>query len=356
VGNPVRKLFPGASPPIDGTAKAAGSSTQRAAWLRPFSPRLAVAGAVLLSMTALPVSAQPAAAYPIKPVTMVLPFGAGGLIDIFGRLIADGLSRKLGQPFIVRNMPGATGAIATEYVARAAPDGYTLLFASSAQTTSVPLVEKVNYRLEDLAPVSASGRSSLILAVNASVPAKTLQELVDFARANPGKLSYGSSGEASVSHLAGALFAARAGISMVHIPYKSGGLAVTDVMAGQIPLLFGNSGEVLANAKNERLRILAVSTRQRLRALPNVPTVGEALPGFELTAWQGTLVPVKTPRAIIDPLSAAIQGLSKDATIIERLESFGIESTTTTPEQMAAIIKAELPVYTEAVKAAGLLK
>jgi len=204
---------------------------------------LAMAGALLLSMTALPVAAQPAAAYPIKPVTMVLPFGAGGLIDIFGRLIADGLSRKLGQPFIVRNMPGATGAIATEYVARAAPDGYTLLFASSAQTTSVPLVEKVNYRLEDLAPVSASGRSSLILAVNANVPAKTLQEFVDFARANPGKLSYGSSGEASVSHLAGALFAARAGISMVHIPYKSGGLNnrrdLGHLLPEQLPSLFG---------------------------------------------------------------------------------------------------------------------
>jgi len=337
----------------DNCAAAAGTRS-RAASTAGALAAVVLVGALATSLPQ-PAAAQ-SAAYPVKPVMLVLPFGAGGLIDIQGRLLANGLSQKFGQSFIARNMPGATGAIATEYVARAAPDGYTLLFASSAQTTSVPLVEKVAYRLEDLAPVSASGRSSLILAVNANVPAKTLPEFIEFAKANPGKLNFGSSGEASVSHLAGALFAARAGATMVHVPYKGGGQAVADLIGGQIPMLFGNSGEILANVKNDRIRILAVSTRQRLKALPNVPTVGEVLPGFELTAWQGTLAPVKTPRAIIDLLSNAIQALSKDPTVIERLEQFGIESTTTTPEQMAAIIKAELPVYTEAVRAAGLLR
>jgi tripartite-type tricarboxylate transporter receptor subunit TctC len=301
-----------------------------------------MAGALLLSMTALPVAAQPAAAYPIKPVTMVLPFGAGGLIDIFGRLIADGLSRKLGQPFIVRNMPGATGAIATEYVARAAPDGYTLLFASSAQTTSVPLVEKVNYRLEDLAPVSASGRSSLILAVNANVPAKTLQEFVDFARANPGKLSYGSSGEASVSHLAGALFAARAGISMVHIPYKSGGLAVTDVMAGQVLFTFPALITVRGNIQAQKLRMLAVTSSARLPSLPDVPTFKEL--GYEkmsVGAWYGYFAPKDTPNAVIMKFNSALATVLNDKAFVDKLVERGAIPLISTPEQMRVLIEKE---------------
>jgi len=332
-----------------GRASVPGSSLESAAARGPFACALMLAGLV----AAGPVCAQ-SSNYPAKPVTLVLPFGAGGLIDIQGRLIAAGLTARFGQSFVARNMPGATGAIATEYVARAAPDGYTLLFASSAQTTSVPLVDKVNYRVEDLVPVSASSRSSLILAINAQLPARTLPEFIEYARAHPGKLNYGSSGEASVSHLTGALFGARAGLRLTHVPYKGGGQAVTDLMGGQIPMLFGNSGEILANAKNERIRILAVSTAKRLRQLPSVPSVGEVLPGFEVTAWQGTLAPAKTPRPIVDALSAALQALSRDPAVIERMEQFGVEAIVTTPEQMAAMIRAELPVYAEAVKAAGL--
>ncbi|MCE2945807.1 MAG: Bug family tripartite tricarboxylate transporter substrate binding protein [bacterium] len=314
-----------------------------------------IAAGCALALAALPeANAQPGATYPVKPVTLVLPFAPGGTIDIQGRLLASGLSARLGQPFMPRNMPGATGAIATEYVARSAPDGYTLLFGSSAQTTSVPMVDKVNYRLEDLAPVSASGRGAMILAIHSQVPAKTLKEFVDHARSMPGKLNFGSPGEGSVGHLVAALFVARAGLNMVHVPYKGGGPAMVDLLGGQIPMLFGNSGEVMANAKSDRIRIIAVSTAQRMRQLPNIPTVAELLPGFEMTAWQGTLAPARTPRAIIDTLSTAIQALSKEPAVIERLEQFGVESTTTTPEQMAAIIRAEQPVYAEAVKAAGL--
>ena len=297
-----------------------------------------------------------AQAYPNKPVSVVLPYGTGGTIDIQGRLLTNGLTQKLGQPFIARNMPGATGAIATEFVARSAPDGYTLLFASSAQTTSVPMTEKVNYKLEDLVPVSATGRGTMVLAINASVPAQNLREFIDYAKRNPGKLNYGSSGTGSVAHLVAALFAARAGLDMVHIPYKGGGASVTDLMGGQIPMLFGNAGEVLSNAKNERIRIIGVSTQQRMKQLPNVPSVAEVLPGFEMTAWQGTLAPARTPKAIIDVLANAIQALSKDPTFIERMEQAGADTTTTTPEQMAAIIRSEQAIYAEAVKAAGLAK
>ncbi len=298
--------------------------------------------------------AQGAAAYPVKPVTLILPYAPGGTIDIQGRLLASGLSARLGQSFIARNMPGATGAIATEYVARSAPDGYTLLFGSSAQTTSVPMTDKVNYRLEDLAPVSASGRGAMVLAISSQLPSRTLKEFLEHARSMPGKLNYGSPGEGSVGHLVAALFVARAGLNVVHVPYKGGGPAMADLLGGQIPMLFGNSGEVMANAKSDRIRIIAVSTAQRMRQLPGIPTVAEFLPGFEMTAWQGTLAPARTPRATVETLSTAIQALSKDPAVIERLEQFGVESTTTTPEQMAAIIRAEQPVYAEAVKAAGL--
>ncbi|MCE2979458.1 MAG: tripartite tricarboxylate transporter substrate binding protein [Betaproteobacteria bacterium] len=298
--------------------------------------------------------AQPAQAWPVKPVTVIIPFAPGGTTDIQARIVSEGLSRRLGQPFLPRNMPGATGAIATEYVARAAPDGYTLLFASSAQTTSVPMTEKVNYKLEDLAPVSVFGRGALVLAIHAGVPAKTLREFIEYVKANQGKLNFASPGESSVGHLAGALFLARAGLNMVHIPYKGGGPAIADLIGGQVPMLFGNSGEVMSHAKNERIRVIGVSTPQRLKQLPGIPSVGEVLPGFEITAWQGMLAPAKTPRAVIETVSAAIQSLVREPAIAERLEQLGVEPIGSTAEQMAAIIKAEQPVYAEAVKAAGL--
>jgi tripartite-type tricarboxylate transporter receptor subunit TctC len=249
--------------------------------------------------------------YPNKPVTLVLPYAPGGTIDMQGRLLAQGLTAKLGQPIIVRNMPGATGAIATEFVARAQPDGYTLLFASSAQITSVPLTDKVNYKMEDLTTVSASGRGAMILAISSSLQPKTLAEFIDYAKANPGKISYGSAGTGSVGHLVGALFAARARIDVVHIPYKGGGAVMQDLLGGQIQMMFGNSGEILASAKHDRLRILAVSTPQRMKQLPNMPAVAEVIPGFEMTAWQGTLAPARTPRAVIDLVASAIMSLSK---------------------------------------------
>ena len=267
--------------------------------------RIGAASTLLLGTLALQLGAQ---TFPSKPVTIVLPYAPGGTIDIQGRLLGNGLTQKLGQPVIVRNMPGATGAIATEFVARAPADGYTLLFASSAQTTSVPMTEKVNYKLEDLAPVSASGRGTMVLAINSQVPAKTLKEFIDYAKANPGKLNYGSPGSGSVGHLVAALFVARAGIDIMHVPYKGGGPAMTDLLGGQIPMLFGNSGEVMSNAKNDRIRIIAVSTAQRMKQLPNTPAVAELLPGFEMTAWQGTLAPARTPRAVIDEMESADAG------------------------------------------------
>jgi len=317
--------------------------------------RLAVAAALLSGpLLSGVLHAQPAPAWPAKPVTVIIPYAPGGTTDIQARVVAAGLSSRLGQSFLPRNMPGATGAIATEYVTRASADGYTLLFASSAQTTSVPLTEKVGYRVEDLAPVSVFGRGAMVLAIHAQVPARNLREFIDYARSMKGRLNYASPGEGSVGHLVAALFLARAGLDMVHVPYKGGGPAMADLIGGQVPMLFGNSGEVMTHAKNERIRILAVSTSQRLRTAPNIPTVAEALPGFEMTAWQGMMAPAKTPRAVIDMVASAIQAIAREPAVVERLEQLGVEPMGTTPEQMAAIIRAEHPVYAEAVRAAGL--
>ena len=292
-------------------------------------------------------------AYPNKPITLVLPYSTGGTVDNQARLLASALTPRLGQPVLVRNMPGGTGTIATEFVIHAAPDGYTLLFASSAQMTSVPMTEKVNYKLEDLATVSASGRGDMVLAINAEVPAKNITEFIAYAKANPGTISYGSSGPASVAHLVGALFGAKVGIDIVHIPYKGGGAVMQDLLGGQIPMMFGNSGDVMGYVKNPRIKILAVSSAQRMKQIPEVPTVSEFYPNFELTAWQGTLAPAKTPKAIIDILSTAIQDQSKDPRVIETLTRLGVDSLTTTPEQMVALIKSEQAGYLDAVKAAG---
>ncbi len=302
---------------------------------------------------------SPAAAqkvFPDRSVTLVLPYAPGGTVDIQARLLAQGLTGKLGHAVIVRNMPGATGAIATDFVARAPGDGYTLLFASSAQITSVPMTQKVNYKLQDLTPVSASGRGTMVLAINAKLPAKNLKEFIEYVRANPGKISYGSSGTGSVGHLVGALFGARAGLDIVHIPYKGGGAVMADLLAGHLQMIFGNSGEVMAQAKNENIRVLAVSSTARMKQLPNTPAIAEILPGFEMTAWQGTLAPAATPRYIIDILAKAIMDLSREPGVIDKLEQSGVLSTTTSPEQMAAIIKEEQSAYAEAVKAAGLSK
>ena len=247
------------------------------------------------------------APYPNRPLTMVLPYATGGTVDIQARLLASGLTQKLGQPVIVRNMPGATGAIATDFVVHAVPDGYTLLFASSAQTTSVPLTEKVNYKLEDLAPVSASGRGTMILAINSQVPAKNLTEFIAYGKANQGKISYGSSGTGSVGHLVGALFGARAGLEIVHIPYKGGGPVMSDLLGGQIQTALPGLAAMMSHIKDGKLRPLAVTGAARSPLLPEVPTLNETvMPGFEIANWFGVLAPTQTPPAIIRRLNAEL--------------------------------------------------
>jgi tripartite-type tricarboxylate transporter receptor subunit TctC len=295
-----------------------------------------------------------AQAWPERPVMLILPYPPGGTIDTQARIMVERLAARLGQPFVIQNKPGATGAIATEFVARAQPDGYTLLFASSAQLTSVPMTEKVNYRTEDLVPISASGNGPMILAINAKVPARGLEEFIAYANTSPGKYSYASAGTGSVAHLVGALFVARAKLDLLHVPYRGGGPAVTDLMGGQIAMYFGNSADLLPHAANDAIRIIGVSTPQRMRQLPNVPAVSEVLPGFEMTGWQGFLAPARTPQPIVDLLAREIQAIAREPGVIDKLGAVGVDAISTSPAQFIAMIRNEQGVYAEAIKAAGL--
>jgi tripartite-type tricarboxylate transporter receptor subunit TctC len=296
-----------------------------------------------------------AQAWPDRPVMLILPYPPGGTVDTQARIMAERLAVKLGQPFVVQNKPGATGAIATEFVARAAPDGYTLLFASSAQLTSVPMTEKVNYKPADLVPISASGNGPMILAINGNIPPHSLAEFIAYVDTSPGKYAYASAGTGSVAHLVGALFLARAKLQMLHVPYRGGGPAVTDLMGGQIAMYFGNSADLLPHAANDAIRMIGVSTPQRMRHLPAVPAVNEILPGFEMTAWQGFLAPARTPATIVDLLAREIQNIARESAIIDKLSAVGVDAISASPAQFVDMIRNEQAIYAEAIKAAGLL-
>jgi len=298
----------------------------------------------------------PAAAqdWPQRPIMLVLPYPPGGTIDFQARIMGARLSEKLGKPVVVENKAGASGIVATEYVIHAKPDGYTLYFASSAQTTSVPMTEKVDYQLSDLTLISASGNGPMILAVSANLPVHTLKEFIDYAKANPGKLTYSSAGTGSVAHLAGALFVARAGLQALHVPFRGAGPGAAALISGQVDFDFGNSADLLPHEDDEHIRIIAVSTPQRMPQLPNVPAVSEVIPGFTITAWQGFLGPAHMPQPIVDRLAQEISSIAKEPDIVAKLAAAGVEATSTTPAQFRDIIQNEQGIYAEAVQAAGL--
>jgi tripartite-type tricarboxylate transporter receptor subunit TctC len=317
-------------------------------------PTLLLSAVVAFTALSWPISDAAAQSWPQRPVTLVIPYPPGGNVDTQARIMGERLSVKLGQPFIVQNKAGATGAIATDFVAKAEADGYTLLFASSAQTTSVPMTEKVNYKPEDLIPVSASGSSPMIMGVNASLPSKTLKEFVEHVKANPGKYAYASAGPGSIGHLTAALFLSRAKLDMLHVPYKGGAPAVADLLGGQIQMYFGNAVELLPLADSDKIRLLAVSSKERLKQIPRVEAVSEVLPGFEMKTWNGLLAPARTPQPIVDLLAKEIQAIAKEPAVIEKLAGFGVEAISTSPAQFVEMLKAERGIYGEAIEAAGL--
>jgi tripartite-type tricarboxylate transporter receptor subunit TctC len=315
--------------------------------------RTVIAGAIAVILT---VASGPAfAAWPEKTVTVVVPYAAGGNTDIMARLATEWLSNRLGQRFIVENRVGAGATLGTAYVAKADPDGYTVLFGAAPQLLVAPLVQKVTYDArKDFAPVAVFGTGPQVLGISADVPAKNLREFVAYAKANPGKINYASGGVGTAGHLTGALLAARGGLDMVHVPYKGGLPALTDLLAGQVQMYFGNASELVPHKTSDKIRLIAVSLSKRMSQLPDVEAAAEMLPGFNLAAWNGFVAPAATPRPILELLAKETAAAAKDSKIAQRLIELGIEPGDVTLEAFSREIEGSRPAYEEAVKAAGL--
>ncbi|MDO9709224.1 Bug family tripartite tricarboxylate transporter substrate binding protein [Paracraurococcus lichenis] len=292
---------------------------------------------------------------PERPVRLLVGFAAGGSSDVTARLVAQAMGERLGQPVVVENRPGAAGNIAAEAVARAAPDGHTLLFGvSSALAANRALYKSLAFdTLRDFAPLSQVAVIPNLIVVNPALPVRSIPELIAYARANPGKLNYGSAGAGTSLHLASASFAARAGLDMVHVPYRGGAPAATDLIAGKIQMIASPMVEVIGAVQAGQLRALAVTTAKRSPLLPEVPTVAETLPGFEVPLWNGILAPAGTPPAAIVRLSDTIQDALRSEEVRRRLLEQGSEPAPSTPEQFADFIRAEIPRWAEIVRVSG---
>ena len=309
-----------------------------------------------------PVIAQPAStgsgqAYPAKAVRMIVGFPAGGTSDIMARLTGRKLSEAWGQTFIIDNRPGAGGNIGTELVAKSAPDGYTLLVSPGSTLTSNPAVySKVPFdTVRDFAPVTIIAGVPNALVVHPSLPVKNLKDLIALAKSRPGQLAYASTGAGQSTHLSAELLKLSAGINMIHVPYKGSAPALTDVVAGQVSVMFDNLPSVLPFIKSARLKPLAVSSATRSRALPELPTVAESgLAGFDVTVWFAVLAPAATPREIVNRLNTEIVKAIKTQDMRERLAQQGADPVGNTPEDFAAVIKRDLAKWAKVVKDAGI--
>jgi tripartite-type tricarboxylate transporter receptor subunit TctC len=311
---------------------------------------------ILLLVSAFAATSATAQTYPSKPVRVIVPFAPGGTTDILARLYAQKLSAATGQTFVVDNRTGAGGTIGTEAAVKAPPDGYTINFGSTSSLAVSPnLYPKLTYDLmRDVAPVLQVATASFMLAVHPSVPAKTMRELIALARARPGQLNYASSGSGSSLHLCGEYLKYLAKIDLVHVPYKGGGPAVVDLVAGQVQLLFSDMAPFVPYVKTGRLRVLAASTAHRSKLYPDIPTIAESgVPGYDLAGWYGVAVPIATPRPIVDRLHAEFSKAMRAPDMSERYATLGIEPVESTPEQFAAYMRAELAKWGEIIKRSG---
>jgi tripartite-type tricarboxylate transporter receptor subunit TctC len=332
--------------------------------LRPLASRLLeetkvkkfTAGMVVLAaiLTApYPASAQPA--YPIRPVRIVVPVLPGGVSDIYARLIGQWLSERLRQSFVIENRPGAGNNIGTEAVVKAAPDGYTLLLAYSANAINATLYDKLNFNfLRDIAPVGGVSREPLVILVNPSFPAKTVAEFTAYAKANPGKVNMASGGIGTATHVAGELFKAMTGLNMQHVPYRGGAPVLTDLIGGQVQVYFGSPGSSIEYIRAGKLRALAVTSVTHSEALPNIPTVGDFLPGYEATQWYGIGAPKDTPTEIIEKLNGEINAALADPGVKARFADLGGTVFPTTPAEFGKFIADETEKWGKVVKFTGI--
>jgi tripartite-type tricarboxylate transporter receptor subunit TctC len=318
------------------------SRSSRIAWL--FMLVLAVGGAAL---------AQP---YPSKPVRLVVGFPPGGGTDIMARLLAAKLPELLGQPFVVENRPGAATNIATEYVARSAPDGYTVLVTTATAAMNPAFYKNLPFDvLRDFAPVSIFSDSPNVLVVRAGLAAKDVNELLGLVRAKPGALNYSSAGTGTTQHMTGELFKLRTRTDIVHVPFKGTGPSLTALLAGDVDMTFANIPAILPNVKAGRLRALAIAADKRSELMPEVPTMKEAgIDGVEVTIWYGVLVPAATPREIVDALAGAVIKAAGSPDIRGRLVDQGAQPVGNTPEQFATQLRAEVARWREVVRVSGI--
>jgi tripartite-type tricarboxylate transporter receptor subunit TctC len=296
-----------------------------------------------------------AQAYPTRPVRLIVPFAPAGASDILARLMGQWLSERLGQQFVIDNRPGAGGNIGTEAVVRAPADGYTLLIVGAWNAINATLYDKLNFNfLRDIAPVASVIRSANVMVVNPSVPAKTVPEFIAYAKANPGKLTMASAGNGTPSHVSGELFKMMAGVDMVHVPYRSAGSALTDLLGGQVQITFPTTVSSIEYIRAGRLRALAVTTATRLEALPDVPTVAEFVPGYEASGWYGIGAPKSTPTEIVDKLNNEINVALADPNMKVRLADLGGTVLVLSPGDFGRLIAEETNKWGKVTRAANV--
>jgi tripartite-type tricarboxylate transporter receptor subunit TctC len=309
-----------------------------------------IASAALLPAVSRSAFAQ---AYPSRPVRIVVPFPAGQATDTIARLIGQSLSERLGQPIVIENRTGAGGNIGTESVVRAAPDGYTLLLVSLANAINVTLYKKLNFNfIREIEPVASVGGAPYVMVVNPSVPTNTVPEFIAYAKAHSGEINMGSSGSGSVSHIFGERFKMMTGIDLVHVPYRGG--YVPDLLSGQVQVVFGTISSCIQYIRGGMLRALAVTTATRLDVLPDIPTLAEFLPGYEMSQWYGVGAPKDTPADVIDRLNKEINAVAADPLIKERLAGLGVNPMSMTSATFGKFVADETEQWGKVIRAANL--
>jgi tripartite-type tricarboxylate transporter receptor subunit TctC len=296
------------------------------------------------------------AGYPVKPIRMLVGYSPGGAVDVTARVISDHLAASLGKPVLVDNRVGASGNIAAEMLAKSAPDGYTLYMGTSINAVSVSLFKQLRYHpLRDFAPISLAVTTPSILVVNPTVPAHTVNELVELARRTPDRLTYATTGVGSSAHLGVALLASLTGIRMIHVPYKGGAQTIVDLVGGQVDLSFANTLGAMPHVQTKRLRALAVTGRNRFSQAPGVPTMIESgFPNFVQVAWYGVMAPAGTPAEIINRLSGEIGRILRIEDVRDTLARQGVDAQPSSPQELAALLKADIAKYAGILKKAGI--
>jgi len=316
----------------------------------------AIALAALATASGGAAAADASVSYPNRPLRLLVPFTPGGTVDIIGRIVADKLADRLGQAIVIDNRAGANGIVGTEIVARAIPDGHTLLVIPAGFAVNPSLVKQLPYDVErDFAPVGILGNSFYVMVIPASVPASNLKEFIAWAKARPGQVNYASTGTGSIPHLAGELFKIAASVDMAHIPDKGGGALMPDLLAGRVSAFFGTMPTVGPQMRTGKLRALAVSTAKRASTVPELPTFAEAgLPGYEVAGWFGLLTTGRTPRATLERLDKELRAVLNDADAKDRLLKNGMEVEHRPAGDIAALLRTEIAKWQKVVKAAGI--